>query len=85
MRLKDVCTSGFARFGARYELLSISGCLEIEASNGAQARVEFVGAFYHVICRGNQRQMTGRSNADRNNYLKRLEQYCQRGPYCYQC
>jgi hypothetical protein len=45
-------------------------------------RVEFVGAFYHVTCRGNQRRMTGRSDADRNYYLKRLEQYRQRGPYC---
>jgi hypothetical protein len=39
---------------------------------GRKPRVEFVGAFYHVICRGNQRQMTGRSDADRNYYLKRV-------------
>jgi hypothetical protein len=28
-------------------------------------RVEYAGAFYHVICRGNQRQVIFRSDADR--------------------
>jgi len=32
-------------------------------------RVEYAGAFYHVICRGNQRQVIFRSNADRKYYL----------------
>jgi REP element-mobilizing transposase RayT len=41
-------------------------------------RVEFVGAFYHVICRGNQRQVIFRSDADRKYYLERLEQYRER-------
>ena len=41
-------------------------------------RVEFTGAFYHVICRGNQRQVIFRSDADRNYYLEPLEQYRQR-------
>jgi hypothetical protein len=27
-------------------------------------RVEYAGAFYHVICRGNQRQVIFRSDAD---------------------
>ena len=41
-------------------------------------RVEFSGAFYHVICRGNQRQTIFRSDADRKYYLERLEHYRQR-------
>ena len=36
------------------------------------------GAFYHVICRGNQRQVIFRSDADRKYYLEQLEQYRQR-------
>jgi REP-associated tyrosine transposase len=43
--------------------------------NGAMARkprVEFAGALYHVICRGNQRQVAFRSDADRDYYLDRL-------------
>ncbi len=41
-------------------------------------RVEYAGAFYHVICRGNQRQVIFRSAADRECYLERLEEYRQR-------
>jgi REP element-mobilizing transposase RayT len=41
-------------------------------------RVEYAGAFYHVICRGNQRQVIFRSDADRKYYLERLEDYRQR-------
>ena len=41
-------------------------------------RVEFARAFYHVICRGNQRHVIFRSDADREYYLERLEQYRQR-------
>jgi hypothetical protein len=38
-------------------------------------RVEFTGAFYHVICRGNQRQVIFPGDADREYYLELLEQY----------
>jgi putative transposase len=41
-------------------------------------RVEFTGAFYHVMCRGNQRQIIFRSDSDRKYYLERLEQYRHR-------
>jgi putative transposase len=43
-----------------------------------KARVEYAGAFYHVICRGNQRQVIFRSHADRKYYLQRLEHYRER-------
>jgi REP-associated tyrosine transposase len=55
--------------------------LGIVAYNGTMARkprVEFAGALYHVICRGNQRQVIFRSDADREYYLDRLEQYRER-------
>ena len=41
-------------------------------------RVEYAGAFYHVICRGNHRQVIFRSDGDRKYYLERLEEYRQR-------
>jgi len=40
--------------------------------------VEFVGAFYHVIVRGNQRQKIFRDERDRLYYLERVEHYRQR-------
>jgi REP element-mobilizing transposase RayT len=41
-------------------------------------RVEFEGAFYHVIVRGNQRRQIFRDDEDRRAYLERLEHYRQR-------
>src|SRR3990172_9993046 len=41
-------------------------------------RVEFDGAFYHVIVRGNQRQKVFGDDRDRLAYLERLEQYRER-------
>lgn len=41
-------------------------------------RVEFAGAFYHVIARGNHRQGIFRDAADRIAYLDRFERYRQR-------
>ena len=41
-------------------------------------RVEYSGAFYHVITRGNQRQNLFHDNRDREFYLDRLEQYRKR-------
>jgi hypothetical protein len=40
--------------------------------------VEFDGAFYHVIVRGNQRQKIFRDDRDRLYYLKRIEHYRER-------
>ena len=41
-------------------------------------RVEYCGAFYHVITRGIQRQNLFHNNQDREFYLDRLEQYRKR-------
>jgi REP element-mobilizing transposase RayT len=41
-------------------------------------RIEFDGAFYHVIVRGNQRRRTFHDDQDRESYLRRLENYRQR-------
>jgi REP element-mobilizing transposase RayT len=38
-------------------------------------RVEFEGAFYHVIVRGNQRQNIFRDDRDRAAYLEKVERY----------
>ena len=37
-----------------------------------RARVEYPGAMYHVITRGNQRQRVFRDDQDRRNYLEIL-------------
>ena len=41
-------------------------------------RVEYAGAFYHVITRRNQRQKLFHDDKDREFYLDRLEQYRKR-------
>src|SRR3972149_1806077 len=41
-------------------------------------RVEFAGAFYHVIVRGNQRRKIFYDEQDRLSYLQRLESYRER-------
>jgi putative transposase len=41
-------------------------------------RVEFEGAFYHVIARGNQRRSIFSNDRDREAYLGRIERYRKR-------
>ena len=43
-----------------------------------KSRVEFEGAFYHVIVRGNQRRVIFRDDPDRRAYLERIEHYRKR-------
>jgi REP element-mobilizing transposase RayT len=38
-------------------------------------RIQFEGAFYHIIVRGNQKQNIFLDDDDRNNYLERLQKY----------
>jgi putative transposase len=40
-------------------------------------RIEYPGAVYHVICRGNNRQAIFRDEQDRIRYLEKLSFYCQ--------
>ena len=40
-------------------------------------RIEYPGAVYHVICRGNNRQAIFRDDQDRKRYLEKLSGYCQ--------
>ena len=49
-----------------------------QSTMARKPRVEFAGAFYHVICRGNQRQVIFRGDADREYYLELVEQYRER-------
>lgn len=47
-------------------------------------RVEFIGAFYHVVARGNRRETLFHDAKDAAAYLTRLERYRQRdGLTCY--
>ena len=39
-------------------------------------RIEYPGAVYHVICRGNNRQVIFRDDLDRKRYLEKLSLYC---------
>ena len=38
-------------------------------------RIEFAGALYHVIVRGNERKAIFRDDRDRSAYLERLAHY----------
>jgi len=40
-------------------------------------RIEYPGAVYHVVCRGNNRQAVFRDDRDRKRYLERLSLYCE--------
>lgn len=40
-------------------------------------RMEYPGAVYHVICRGNNRQAVFRDDQDRKRYLEKLSVYCE--------
>lgn len=44
-------------------------------------RIEYEGAFYHVITRGNQRQVIFKDNADHEKYLEALSRYKERYRY----
>jgi hypothetical protein len=65
------------RICARHESLTLSGCLDIEASK-AQAESRFEGALYHVIVWGNHRRDIFRDQSDRVAYLDRIEHYRKR-------
>ena len=41
-------------------------------------RIEYPGAVYHVICRGNNRQTVFRDDADRRRYLEKVCLYCEK-------
>ena len=43
-----------------------------------KSRVEFAGAFYHVIAGGNRRAVLFHVDTDYAAYLQRFERYCQR-------
>lgn len=45
-------------------------------------RIEFAGAFYHIITRGNQRQMVFKEVTDFQKYLQLLALYKKRYNYC---
>ena len=40
-------------------------------------RIEYPGAVYHVVCRGNNRQNVFEDDRDRKRYLEKLAQYCE--------
>jgi putative transposase len=40
-------------------------------------RIEYPGAVYHVLCRGNNRQKIFRDDLDRGRYLEKLVHYCE--------
>lgn len=40
-------------------------------------RIEYPGAVYHVLCRGNNRQKIFRDDLDRRRYLEKLLHYCE--------
>jgi len=43
-----------------------------------QVRIEYPGAVYHVMSRGNRRQDICLDDVDRNDFLKTLAESCQK-------
>jgi putative transposase len=43
-----------------------------------QVRIEYAGAFYHVMARGDRREAIVRSNADRELFVETLGETCQK-------
>ena len=41
-------------------------------------RIEYEGALYHVLCRGDRREPIFRDDRDRRNFLETLEEACER-------
>jgi REP element-mobilizing transposase RayT len=40
-------------------------------------RIEYPGAVYHIVCRGNNRQNVFKDDRDRTRYLEKLVHYCE--------
>jgi REP element-mobilizing transposase RayT len=58
--------------------LTIFGRLEILEDVPRQLRVEFPGAIYHVMSRGDRRENIFRDDVDRQDFLKTLAEACQK-------
>lgn len=43
-----------------------------------QRRIEYCGAYYHVMARGNHRNVIFQSDTDRTDFMKTLERACER-------
>lgn len=43
-----------------------------------QPRIEFPGAFYHVMCRGDRREPIFEDDEDRHTFLRTLTECCEK-------
>src|ERR671915_156205 len=50
---------------------------DMRAGMARPLRIEYPGAVYHVICRGNNRQNIFKDDRDRKRYLEKLVYYCE--------
>jgi len=48
------------------------------AGMGRKLRVEYAGATYHVMCRGNRREAIFKNDGDRGVFLETLAEGCER-------
>ena len=73
-------TSLFApgRLGVRLDLLTFTVTAGRRRPMARKPRVEFAGAFYHVIARGNRRDTLFHDAEDFSAHLTRRERYRQR-------
>ena len=52
--------------------------IERDAAMARSLRLEFAGAIYHLLARGNERRRIFRGEADREQFLALLERSCAR-------
>ncbi|HWQ93011.1 MAG TPA: hypothetical protein VN673_15140 [Clostridia bacterium] len=50
----------------------------VESSIPRRLRIQYAGAMYHVICRGDRREKKFLDDVDRQDFIKTLAEACQK-------
>ena len=58
--------------------IDTAALLVLASQMGRKPRVEYAGALYHVMCRGNRREEIFQCDGDRNTFLRTLGEVCER-------
>jgi len=59
-------------------LVDLPGYLRFSPRMGRKVRVEYAGATYHLMCRGNRRADIFENDGDRQVFLETLAEVCER-------
>ena len=67
--------------GVSHDILTCAGKSGHESPMPRQVRIEFAGAFYHVMARGDRREPIVRDEEDRRTFLRTLGEGCERAGF----